>query len=380
LTADFLMTYQAWTAILGKRGERYDRQGKVRDAMAIASRWQPWVGALRSLPWATRTLRSEVVGFWSDRNAFVIVPSAGPRESLHYYVYSDHLSWDAMKLDPQGIPLYRGRLFGYTYSPPYIAWYGLVHLEQYLRGTNPAGQSVFLKQVEWLEAHAVRQPRGETIWPMTFDWREGRCDLKAPWVSAYAQGLVISALVRAYRITGREELLDLCRSAADVFRQDVKAGGVRSIEERGVFYAEYPCSGAPRILDGFLSSLLGLYDLFAQTEDPLVFELFSEGVKGLRHLLPYWSYREKWGWYGSRYYLCSPGYHQLNRALLLAVSKVGGEPALERCARMWDPARLTMAGRLEVFMVFVLTKNLSRLKYQTWREKTNASLRGSADA
>src|SRR5262249_60148982 len=115
-----------------------DRQGKVHDAMAIASRWQPWTGAFRSLSWAARALRSEVVGFWSDRNALVTVPSAGPRESLHYYVYSDHLSWDAMKLDSQGIPLYRGRLFGYTYSPPYIAWYGLVHLEQYLRGTNPA--------------------------------------------------------------------------------------------------------------------------------------------------------------------------------------------------------------------------------------------------
>jgi hypothetical protein len=39
---------------------------------------------------------------------------------------------------------------------------------------------------------------------------------------------------------------------------------------------------------------------------------------------------------------------------------------------MWDPARLTMLSRLEVFLVFILSKNFSRLKYRTWREKPNA--------
>jgi hypothetical protein len=38
---------------------------------------------------------------------------------------------------------------------------------------------------------------GSVVWPNNFDCLQGKTFLKAPWISAYDQGLVISALVRA---------------------------------------------------------------------------------------------------------------------------------------------------------------------------------------
>src|SRR5207245_1573418 len=128
--------------------------------------------------------------------------------------------------------------------------------------------------------------------PDTVYFKEGACSLKAPWICAMAQGLAISVLVRAHRMTNREGLLDLCRAATQVFEKHVEDGGVRTLEGGYALYEEYPGYPLARVLDGFLFSLLGLYDLWVQTDDGKVFQLFADGIDGLRHALPCWNYRD----------------------------------------------------------------------------------------
>jgi hypothetical protein len=299
-----------------------------------------------------------------------VVPAAGLKGSLHYYVYSDRLFFDAMESDADGIPMQRGRHF-HTYNPAYIAWYGLMSLERWLRGQDSAGRRTFLQQVEWLGTHAVERADGSVVWPFTVDWEEGACRLKAPWISAMVQGLVISTLVRGYRITGEQRLLDHCHRASIVFEKNVEDGGVRTVERGGVIYEEYPGAPLPGVLDGFLFSLLGLYDLFVQTEDPCAGNLFADGIEGLKHGLPFWDYKGKWSWYGSHSYLCPPHYNKVNCALLSSLASLSGEQTLKRYAEAWTPARLTAPERAEIFMVFMFTKNRSRLRHllrrRTWR-------------
>lgn len=331
---------------------------------------RPWPGHLESLWWAVRALQSELWGFRFD---FPIetVPAAGPRDSLHYYVYSERLFFDVMELDPQAIPVQRSRTFGEAYNPAYIAWYGLMNLERSLRNHDPAARQTFLAQVEWLVANGVRRADGAVVWPYPLDWQEGACLLKAPWICAMAQGLAISTLVRGCRITGHGPLLDICRAATRVFEKTVKDGGVRTLENGHALYEEYPGYPLPRVLDGFLFSLLGLYDLAVQTGDRAVFNLFAEGVDGLRHTLPFWDYRGKWSWYGSHGFLCPPHYNKLNGALLTTLSRLSGDPTLKEYADRWDPRRLTALGRAEVFLIFLLSKNRARLnKYLRWHRGT----------
>lgn len=314
----------------------------------------------RSIAAAVRALGRELVGFRVGY-PLEIVPDAERPDSLRYHLHSDRLFLDGLELDPRGVPRKRYRLLGLQYNPLFVAWWGLHHLERAAR-EGPAGPlDVFRAQLDWLRDHAVTRHDGAVVWPCRFDWQEGRARLRAPWISAMYQGVVISALVRGYRLTGDPRLLELALAGSRVFEIDVEAGGVRSREPGYVLYEEYPAFPLPRILDGFLLSLLGLYDLHAQTGDGAVGRLFEEGMDGLVRHLGRWDYRGKWSWYGSHGYLCPPHYHALNRALLAILSRITGEETLARTARAWGPDRLSPLDRAEVFLVFTITKNRARL-------------------
>src|SRR5512135_2259480 len=151
----------------------------------------------------------------------------------------------------------------------------------------------------------------------------------------------MSALVRAWRITRRQSLLDLVKSSARVFELDSMCNGVRVREEGHVVYTEIPGMAAPGIMDGFMRSLLGLYDLYMETEESEAYDLFREGVEGLRYFLPRWDYRKKWSWYSNRSYLCPPSYHALNRVLLAVLARLTGESSFAEYAERWNPDRLS---------------------------------------
>lgn len=319
-----------------------------------------------ALGYALRALRREILGFRFDY-PLDVDHEAGPKESLHYYLYSEKLSWSIMSMDPTGVPRARNRLTGVVYKPAYIAWWGLVNLGHYLRHGDEASRDAFLRQVDWLEAHAVVRPDNSVVWVNNHDCLQGKTLLRAPWVSAYDQGLVISALVRGYRLTKRPHLLELLGGASRIFTLGVSEGGVRDCVHSGALYSELPGQSIPGIQDGFMTSLLGLYDLFVETGDTEVKKLFDEGIAGLIAMLPVWDYRKRWSWYGSRGYLCPPSYHWLNRMLLEVLGRLSGESVLTDCAESWNPERLSAAGRAEIFVLFLLTKNAARIRNRTWR-------------
>jgi len=336
-----------------------------------------WVG---KMTWKTRTpdafkcavraLKKEIFGFSFDYPLYR-VPEASAKGSLHYHLYSDALSWEALRLDPNGIPRAWYRVTGAVYWPSYIAWYGLVQLGHYQRRGDEANLSAFLKQVAWLEENAVVRSDGAAVWPMNFDYPHGTVVLKAPWISAYTQGLVISALVRAWRLTKRPELLELLKNSAKVFELDVEDSGVRVSLDGHTLYTEVPGGPLPGILDGFMTSLIGLHDLYTETEDPVVGRLFEKGIAGLKYALPRWDYGSKWSWYGCRAYLSPPAYHNLNCLLLEVLARLSGEGCLAEYAQRWSPKQLSALGRTEIYLGFVLTKNANRLRHRTWRQKAD---------
>jgi hypothetical protein len=154
-----------------------------------------------------------------------------------------------------------------------------------------------------------------------------------------------------------------------VFHRDWRDNGVRVVSEGHVVYTETPGLPAPGIMDGFLRSLLGLYDLWVETDDPTVYRLFEEGVDGLRHFLPRWDYKYKWRIYGNNAYLCPPAYHHLNRLLLKCMPQITNNAYFDECAENWNPEFLSKLDRAEVYAMFVITKNAYRVKYRTWNQR-----------
>jgi hypothetical protein len=327
------------------------------------------------LKYAIRALYDEAIDFSFDY-PLKIVPEAGPKESLHYYLYKYRKTppyRSALRLDSNGIAMGWNRITGAVYSPGFIAMHGLANLGQHLRGGDEAHLNVFLNQVGWLEKNAVRREDGAIVWPHHYDLQVGPLLLKAPWVSANVQGLVMSALVRGWRVTRRPALFELLKESFRVFEIDCASGGIRSQADGHVLYAEAPGLPAPGIMDGFMRSLLGLYDIYVETGNLVVQELFKQGVKGLKHFLPRWDYRNKWSWYSNRAYLCPPSYHCLNRLLLSVLARITGESLLAEYAEAWDYDRFSIWDRAEIYLAFLITKNSCRVKYRTWQSRSNGN-------
>jgi hypothetical protein len=328
--------------------------------------------------------RHAVSAIWDEVFAFrfdhplAAVPEAGPKDSLHYYLYSERLRWDVMKLDESGVPRAHTRLNGDFYRPGLIAWWGLVKLGHYLRHRDTTSLEQFLIQLDWLEREAVRRPDGATVWPNRFDSLQGRTLFLAPWVSGHDQGYILSAIVRGYRLTKRSSLLKLLENTERIFELGVHDGGVRIPTERGVLYAELPGSPAPGILDGFMTALLGLYDLAQETQNPRACELFEEGMQGLKSWLPYWNYKDKWSWYGSKAYLCPPPYHTLIRLQLGTLGRLLGDSSMLTLSEKWDPQNLSSLDRAEIYMRFLITKNGHRMHHRTWKQSRERVLAAAA--
>ena len=290
--------------------------------------------------------------------------------SLRYPVYSDRLDWETVRMDAGGVPRAWTRTTGVNYWPAVIAWYGLVRLGDYHRSKAPRHMDAFLNQLGWLERNAVVREDGAVVWQNNFDYPEDGIVLRAPWVSAHSQGLVISAVVRGWRITKKPRLLSLLEGSSRIFDLDASRGGIRAQVEENVFYTEVPGGSLPGILDGFLVALIGLHDLRVETGDANVERQLADGIEGLRKLLPWWNYQDKWSWYGRRLYLCPPLYHHWNRALLSVIGGFAGCADLTELAERWNPVRLSGVERAWIHFAFLATKNWARIRHATWVQKT----------
>jgi hypothetical protein len=316
---------------------------------------------LYQLPWAVSAMVAELVQFRFDYPIEYVDEAHAPG-SLHYYLFSDKLFLDQLDRDAAGVVVRNYRAQGAQYNPVFIAWWALVNLERHLKRGDPQGLQNFNIQVRWLLDNAVPRQDGAVVWPYNFDWQEGRCCLKAPWISAMSQGLAVSVLVRAHRLTKNAALLSLCERAVKVFEITVEQGGVKTYEGANVLYEEYPGYPLARVLDGFLFSLLGLYDLASEIGSVRVRRLFDDGVAGLKVRLRDWDYRSKWTWYGKHGYLCPPHYHCLNTILLHILARLTGDEVLKETSRRWRTEHLSFFDKSEIFVMFAVTKNLARLR------------------
>ncbi|XP_006813331.1 D-glucuronyl C5-epimerase B-like [Saccoglossus kowalevskii] len=115
-------------------------------------------------------------------------------------------------------------------------------------------------------------------------------ELPPGWYSAMAQGHAMSVLVRAYRKSGKPEYLKAALKATYPFNKLSSQGGVKAVFlDKYPWYEEYPTNPSSFVLNGFIYSLIGLYDLMmtASDEDRVEAErLYREGLTSLKALLP----------------------------------------------------------------------------------------------
>jgi len=229
-------------------------------------------------------------------------------------------SW--VVFDSNGVPLAKyGSPIGLQYNPVTISGYALANYHLYLSTGNITRREKFLTQAKWLVENA-KQRGNFSVWEYNFDWPSYKCT--KPWVSAMAQGRGISVLTRAYVLTGNTSYLDVAEKIVLAFGVEMSAGGVRYVDSSGVWYEECADEGAPssKVLNGFLFSLLDLYECSFETNNSKGWAFFWEGVETISNNI-YRYDSGSWSYYDLLYYSrATLGYHKLHIEQLRTLYKL----------------------------------------------------------
>ena len=149
---------------------------------------------------------------------------------------------------------------------------------------------MFLHGADWFVANQDAETGGWTT-PVIFNKERrkypGAAEVGEGWVGAMCQGQAISVLVRAFHQSGEEKYLQAAENAAKVFSIPSSRGGVKAVFlDKYPWYEEYPTNPPTFILNGFMYSLLGLFDLKSVSSRNLAASLYKSGIESLAALLP----------------------------------------------------------------------------------------------
>jgi hypothetical protein len=127
------------------------------------------------------------------------------------------------------------------------------------------------------------QRAGGIAWEYMFQFDGGL----PPWTSGLSQGTALQVLARAWSRTHEQAYLTAAQQALGIFRAGPSAG-VRVATPAGSHYLEYTYAPGERILNGFIQSLVGLYEYTKLTGDPLGQQLFDAGDVEARAEVPHY--------------------------------------------------------------------------------------------
>ena len=181
-------------------------------------------------------------------------------------------------------------------------------------------------------------------WPSYFEhmFYKGRTEMMpSGWLSALAQGLVISFLCRAYQITKDERYISSAKIGLRPYYKHVSEGGVLTYwDSKYEFYEEYPTTPASYVLNGFIFSLLGLYDLSCYGDGEALAK-FNLGVITLEKILPLYDLGDKTA-YDLTHYSCGAypnvarwGYHVTHINQLNAIYSITKSDKIQTFFKRW---------------------------------------------
>jgi heparosan-N-sulfate-glucuronate 5-epimerase len=246
-----------------------------------------------------------------------------------YYIVWDLARYASENIDAEGVWSACG-----TYNPVSIAQYGLYCYGEYVAGHCELRQTC-LRQAQFLRR--CQRPDG------TFAYWDTRVKyaVRAPWISAMAQGEAASLFLRAYCLTSERSYLDAALLAAESLKTDVAASGVSFVRGNAIFFEEIASQTPVHILNGHLYAAFGLWELCRfGFSDPELQRVHERAVQTLVRWLPLFD-AKGWTYYqlainarGARYY-APMNYHQYHIAQMYVFEAMTGAKVFGEYARRW---------------------------------------------
>lgn len=190
----------------------------------------------------------------------------------------------AIQDDGNGIPQNNYRWGGPYYYIVTIGHYGLECFSKYRYFNDRAFLDKARRVADWLCDNQLE----DGGWDVSYDhdWFPRRvAALQAPWRSAMGQGLAMSFLARMYMELGSLRYLEAARLGIGPYLEFPENGGVQADLFGRVWFEEYPTSPSSFVLNGYMYSLLGLYDAAVLLSDGRCKEYFDNGVQSLESSL-----------------------------------------------------------------------------------------------
>jgi hypothetical protein len=144
-------------------------------------------------------------------------------------------------------------------------------------------ETTALKEVLNEAIALATQRAGGIAWEYMFQFDGGI----PPWTSGLSQGTAIQVLARAWSSTHEQAYLTAAQQALGIFETGPSAG-VRVVTPAGAHYLEYTYAPSERILNGFIQSLVGLYEYAKLTGNPVAQQLFEAGDAEARAEVPHY--------------------------------------------------------------------------------------------
>ena len=188
-------------------------------------------------------------------------------------------------------------------------------------------------------------------WEHSFDLPH-TYELRAPWISAMAQGEGASLLVRLHAATGEDRYAEAAQRALRLLDVPSDEGGTSSPLGGRPFPQEYPTSPPAFVLNGAIFAMWGWYDVGLALDDPGARRAFEGAAETLALNIHRWDS----GWW-SLYDLyphrfpnpASFAYHELHIAQLEAMHRIAPRAELREAADRFASYQGSRANRVRAF-------------------------------
>ena len=188
--------------------------------------------------------------------------------------------WDRVIFDDEGIPLVQYH-DGLKYVPTTAFHWGLVSFSKWIATGNQSNFDDAMEVAIW--AVGNQSETGGWGWFSNHSFHGGVLgDMYSGWYGGMTQGLGMSFLTRMYAETGNQSFKDAALNATELLSIPVDQGGVLRTYNGNSWYEEYPTPDAGSfVLNGYIYSLIGLYDLWTVFNSTEAGELYQNGTDSL---------------------------------------------------------------------------------------------------
>ena len=247
----------------------------------------------------------------------------------------EYPDYDDRELDENGVLIYKipyGTRF--RYYPVHLARYGLGNLEMYVETHDKKYYDAFESQAKWLFDNLVEK-NGFAVWELDYTVPFYEID-HVPWSHGLGQILGMMVLLKFFQLNQDSRYLEKAEMVLHSFDAFIDEGGVKSVDESGVWFEEYALNPPPHVLNGFITILFGLFEYHRVTENDLAKRLFDKGVETLEKNIEkfdakYWSYYDL-----LRRVPATMSYHRMHVWQLELLAQITGIEVFEKTSKVWQ--------------------------------------------